>query len=44
MINILQGKETSNIVTLQQDMTLLQNELLSKIEIIKSLMDIVVCF
>ena len=43
-INILQGKETSNIVILQQNMTFLQNELLSKIEIIKSLMEIVVCF
>ena len=36
----MQGKEKSKIVILQQNMTLLQNEFLSKNEIIKSLMEI----
>ena len=39
-INTLQGKEKSKIEILQQNMTFLQNELLSKNEIIKSLMEI----
>ena len=39
-INTLQGKEKSNIEILQQNMTFLQNELLSKNEIRKSLMEI----
>ena len=39
-INTLQGKEKSKIEILQQNMTFLQNELLSKNEMIKSLMEI----
>ena len=39
-ISTLQGKEKSKIEILQQNMTFLQNELLSKHEIIKSLMEI----
>ena len=39
-INTLQGKEKSKIEILQQNMTFLQNGLLSKNEIIKSLMEI----
>ena len=38
--NTLQGKEKSKIEILQQNMTFLQNELLSKNEILKSLMEI----
>ena len=38
-INTLLGKEKSKIKILQLNMTLLQNELLSKNEIIKSLME-----
>ena len=39
-INTLLGKEKSKLEILQQNMTLLQNELLSKNEIIKSLIEI----
>ena len=39
-INTLLGKEKSKLEDLQQSMTLLQNELLSKNEIIKSLIEI----
>ena len=39
-INTLQRKEKSKTEILQQNMTFLQNELLSKNEIIKSLMEI----
>ena len=39
-INISQGKETSIIVILQENMTYLQNKLSSKNEIIKSVMEI----
>ena len=39
-MNTFQGKEKSKIEILQQNMTFLQNELLSKNEIIKSLMEI----
>ena len=39
-INTLMGKEKSKLEILQQNMTLLQNELLSKNEIIKSLIEI----
>ena len=39
-INNLLGKEKSKLEILQQNMTLLQNELLSKNEIIKSLIEI----
>ena len=39
-ITTLLGKEKSKLEILQQNMTLLQNELLSKNEIIKSLIEI----